>query len=103
MSAFLKTGDTVKVLSGKDRGKRAKVLRVLPQEGRALIEGVNLKKRHRRARRADRKGEIVLLPSPVASSSVQVVCQECGKPARMRRVVSGGVKRRVCARCGKAV
>lgn len=103
MNAFVKTGDNVKVLSGKDRGKRAKVLRVFPGEGRALLEGVNLKKRHRRSRRADRKGEIVLVPAPVSLSSLQVVCRECGKPARMRRVFVEGSKRRVCARCGKTV
>ena len=96
----IKKGDTVKVLSGKDRGKRGKVLAVFPRQGRALIEGANLKKRHRRSRRADRKGEVVLLPAPLAVSAVQLLCPRCGKPARIGYAWSeAGEKVRMCKKC----
>jgi len=100
----IKKGDTVKILSGKDRGKRGKVVRVLPRESRLVVDGINLKKRHRRSRRQDRKGEIVLLPAPMAVSAVMLVCPSCGKPTRVGcRPGDDGVKHRVCKKCGAAV
>ena len=97
----IRKGDTVKILSGKDRGKRAKVIRVLPLDGRIVVEGVNLKKKHRRARRQDRKGEIILLPAPVAVSASQVVCASCGKPTRVGfGRDERGRKVRRCKKCG---
>ncbi len=100
----LKKGDTVKVLSGKDRGKRGKVLRVLPKEERILVEGVNVKKRHRRSRRQDRKGEIVLLPAPFPASTVQLICPKCSQPTRVgMRQEPSGTKVRVCKKCREAI
>ena len=99
----IKKGDMVKVLSGKDRGMRAKVLAVLPDEGRVLVEGVNVKKKHRKSRRQDKKGEIVLMPAPVASSVVQIVCPSCGRPTRVGyRTDASGAKQRICKKCGQA-
>lgn len=100
----VRKGDTVKILSGKDRGKRGKVLNVFPKEDRILVEGINVKKKHRRARRQDRKGEIILLPAPVAVSSTQVVCASCGKPTRVGfSLDESGKKMRVCKKCGKTI
>ena len=99
----IKKGDTVKVLSGKDRGKIATVIRVLPREDKIVVEGVNVKKKHRRSRRQDKKGEIVLKPAPLAVSAVQFMCSTCGKPARIGYVAGEqGVKSRICKRCGKS-
>lgn len=99
----IKKGDTVKILSGKDRGKKARVIKVLPRESRLVVEGVNLKKKHQRSRRQDKKGEIVLMPHPVAYSAVQLVCPSCGQPTRVgRKTGSDGRKGRVCKKCGKA-
>lgn len=96
----IKKGDTVKILSGQDRSKRGTVMRVLPAEGSVLVEGANLKKKHRRSRRRDRKGEIILLPSPLAVSAVQLVCPRCGKPTRVGyRFDAAGKKARVCKKC----
>ena len=105
MTAKLKirSGDTVKILSGKDRDKRGKVVGVFPREGRVQVEGLNLRKKHRRARRADRKGEVILIPMPLAASAVQLVCPACGKPTRVGYRVVGGEKHRVCKRCGKDI
>ncbi len=100
----IKKGDTVKILSGKDRGKRAKVTRVLPSDGRIMVEGVNLKKRHRRSRRQDKKGEIVLIPAPVSVSAVQVVCPACGKPTRVGYTWNeAGGRVRMCKKCRAAL
>jgi large subunit ribosomal protein L24 len=99
----IKKGDMVKILSGKDRGRKARVVRVFLDENRVLIDGVNLKKKHRKSRRQDKKGEIVLLPSPLASSVVQVICPSCGKPTRTGYGRSAsGEKQRVCKRCKNA-
>lgn len=100
----IKKGDTVKILSGKDRNARAKVIRVYPREGRILVEGVHMKKKHRRARRQDRKGEIMLIPAPIAASAAQVVCPSCGKPARIGyRADEAGKKVRWCKKCKAAI
>ena len=96
----VKKGDTVKILSGKERGKRGKVARVFTAESRLIVEGVNLKKKHRRSRRADRKGEVILLPSPVSASSVAVVCPSCGKPTRIGfERDTAGKRMRMCKEC----
>ena len=98
----MRQGDTVKILSGKDRGKRGRILRVYPELGKVLIEGMNLKKKHRRSRRQDKKGEIILLPHPISASATAVVCASCGKPTRVGyRFDENGTKHRICKRCGK--
>lgn len=99
----IKKGDTVKILSGKDRGKRGRVTKTFPSEERVLIEGMNLKKKHRRSRRQDKKGEIILLPAPVASSVVQIVCPSCAKPTRIGMRIEKGAKVRTCKRCGQVL
>ena len=98
----VKTGDHVFIRSGKDRGKRGKVIRVLADEHRVIVEGLNLKKKHRKSRRQDRKGEIILIPGPLAASAVAVVCTSCGKPTRIGYATNAsGRKTRICKRCNK--
>lgn len=99
----IRKGDIVKVLAGTDRGKRGKVARVLPGEGRVMVDGMNLKKKHRRSRRQDKKGEIILLPAPLSVSAVQLICPKCAKPTRVAyQHTNAGAKERVCKKC-KAV
>ncbi|MEK7108751.1 MAG: 50S ribosomal protein L24 [Patescibacteria group bacterium] len=99
----IRKGDTVKILSGKDRGKRGQVSKVFSERDRILVQGINVKKKHRRARRQDRKGEIILLPAPIAASAAQVVCASCGKPTRIGYRIDAGKKVRVCKKCGKTL
>lgn len=100
----IKKGDTVKILSGKDRGRSAKVIQVFPKHEQVLIEGVNLKKKHQRPRRQDKKGEILLFPAPLPAAAVQVVCPACGKPTRVGyQWDESGTKVRKCRQCGTAV
>lgn len=100
----VKKGDTVKVLTGKDRGKRGKVLNVEPDRGRVIVEGVNIVHRHTRPTRELPQGGIVENEAPIHGSNVQLICPRCGKNARTgRKPVEGNKKVRVCRQCGEHV
>ena len=102
---FVKKGDTVQVISGKDRGARGKVLLTSPSTERVLVEGVNRIKKHTKITprpRGAQTGGIVTQEAPVHVSNVQVVCPTCGKASRIghRRSEEAGRNVRVCQRCG---
>lgn len=101
MTAHLKVkkGDTVFVRTGKDRGKTGKVLRVAARENRLLVEGIALQTRHRRARRANEKGQRVTMPAFISAANVQVICGACGKPTRVGYRVTEDSKQRYCKKC----
>ena len=93
----IKKGDTVVIIAGKDRGKNGKVLNVFPKTERILVEGVGLRKKHRRARRAGQKGEVVTLPAPVHMSNAMLLCKNCGKGARIGyKLPDNGDKAGIC-------
>ncbi len=97
----VKKGDTVMVLTGKDAGRRGKVLRVLPSEQKVLVESLNMVKRHTRPTNTNPQGGIVDMPAPMPMGKVMVVCSKCSKPTRvgMKAKESGGYTR-VCKKCG---
>lgn len=95
----IKKGDQVKVLSGKDRGRTGKVLRVLPKDGKVVVEKTNLVKKHRRARHQGEKSERVSIPAPINASNVQLICLKCGKPTRIGVKMIEGKKVRACKKC----
>ena len=95
----IKKGDTVVMLKGKDRGKSGKVAHLIPKEGRVIVEGLNLVKKHVRPKRQGEKGEIVQIPRRVAVSNVAIMCSRCNKPARVGFKEEKGVKMRICRRC----
>lgn len=99
----IKKDDTVLIISGKYRGKRGKVLRVFPKEGKALVEGVNLIKKHQKPQRTGEKGQIVELPSPIDISNTKLICPKCTKPTRVGYKIAGEKKFRVCKKCGKEI
>jgi len=104
MGAHIRRGDTVAVMAGKERGKRGKVLRVLRDSGRVLVEKVNMVKRHQRPTQKLRQGGIIERENPLALSNVLVVCGRCDRPVRTGiKVLGDGRKLRVCRRCGEAV
>ncbi|MEK7535567.1 MAG: 50S ribosomal protein L24 [Patescibacteria group bacterium] len=78
----IKKGDNVIILAGKDKGKKAKVLRVLKAEGKLVIEGVNEVKKHRRPKKAGEKGQIVTISMPIDVSNVAHFCDKCKKGVR---------------------
>ena len=96
----IKKGDTVAMLSGKDRGKTGKVLRVWPEEGRALVEQLNLVKHFDRRSQQNQAGGIVEREGTVALSKLAPVCPRCRKPCRVgSSTAAGGDKLRICRRC----
>lgn len=100
MAARIKKGDSIVILSGKDKGKGGKVLRVYPKDELLLVEGVNLKKRHRRPRKAGEKGSIVQMPAPLPVSKVMIKCPNCQKPTRIKlKITDSGEKKRSCKKC----
>lgn len=97
-------GDTVRVVRGDDRGREGKVLRVFPKTGRVLVEGVNIVKRHRRARRAEEKSEIVDMPAPVHASNLMLLDPKSGEPSRVKmRIDADGTKERIAVKSGDSI
>ncbi|KKW42231.1 MAG: 50S ribosomal protein L24 [Candidatus Magasanikbacteria bacterium GW2011_GWA2_56_11] len=103
----IKTGDKVKLLSGKDRGKTGKVIQVLynrdKQAHYVVVEGVNKLKKHLRAGRRSEKGQVIELPAPVQISKVMLVDPKSGKPTRVAFRAEGATKKRVAKVSGEAV
>lgn len=95
----IRKGDTVRVLRGKDRGKKGKILRMIPTEGRVVVEGLNLVTKHVRARRQGEKNQQVTLAAPVPIANVQLVCPQCAKGTRVGIERDQGERVRVCKQC----
>lgn len=98
----IKKGDTVLVLTGKEAGKKGKVLRVLTQNNRVVVEGINKVKKHQKPSRAMPQGGILRIEAAVNASNVLLVCSHCGKPTRIgHKILDSGDKIRVCKKCGE--
>ena len=95
----IKKGDTVLIISGKDKGRKGKVLESFPKESRILVEGMNLRKKHQRPKKSGEKGQIVEMPGPMDISNVKLICPKCGKAIR----VGQKSKIRICKKCGQAL
>ncbi|KKP93196.1 MAG: 50S ribosomal protein L24 [Parcubacteria group bacterium GW2011_GWC1_38_6] len=97
-----KKGDTIIVISGKDKGKKGKILQVLPENNRIVVEGINLRKKHVRPRRQGEKGQTIEMSLPFQASNVKVVCTKCKKPTRIGyKLLKNGKKYRICKKCGQ--
>ena len=92
-------GDNVMMLGGKDRLKNGKILLVLPESGKVVVEGLNMIKRHTRARQQGQVGSIISKERPVSSAAVALVCKSCGKPTRVGYRMEGDKKVRICKKC----
>ncbi|MBU1863958.1 MAG: 50S ribosomal protein L24 [Candidatus Omnitrophica bacterium] len=104
MVARIRRNDTVFVRTGKDVGKKGKVLRMSPKEGRILVEGVNVVKKHMRPTRDNPKGGIVTVERPVQMSNVMLVCPRCSKPTRIgMKHLTDGTKKRICKKCQEII
>jgi large subunit ribosomal protein L24 len=97
----IKKGDSILIISGKDRGKKSKVLEVFPNERRIVAEGVNIRKKHVRPKKSGEKGQIVEVSSPISVSNVKLICQKCGKAVRVGYKITGKSKARICKKCGQ--
>ncbi len=97
-------GDTVRVMRGDDKGKEAKVIRVHLKTGRVTLEGLNLVKKHRRARTADEQSGIMDMPAPMALSNVMLIDPKSGLPTRIKaRIDADGTKERVSVKSGQPI
>lgn len=103
MSMNVKKGDTVVVLSGKDRGKQGKVLGSVPKTSKVVVEGINVVTCHVKPRKQGETGGIVKREAAIASSKVQVVCPKCNKGTRVAHKIENGKSVRVCKHCGAAL
>jgi len=100
----IRKNDNVIVISGKDKGKKGKVRQVKPKEGRLIIEGVNLIKRHSRTKGQARQAGIIELEAPMDISNVMLVCNKCSKPVRVGfKVLPDGKKVRICHSCEEVI
>lgn len=99
----IKKNDTVVVMVGKDRGKRGKVMQVLPIKNKVIVEGVNERYRHLKARRGREKGERIKFNAPIVSSNVMLLCPKCNKPTRVGYKVLEKEKERICRKCKEII
>ncbi|MDR2483909.1 MAG: 50S ribosomal protein L24 [Treponema sp.] len=98
----LKKEDTVQIIAGKDKGKRGRVLKILRDKDRVVVEGANIVKKARKRRNQQDRGGIVEIEAAIHSSNVQIVCKKCG-PTRIGFKIEGDTKSRICRKCKEAL
>ena len=98
----LKKEDTVEVIAGKDKGKRGRILKILRDKDRVLVEGVNMVKKAQKKRKQQDRGGIIEVEAALHSSNLMIVCKKCG-PTRIGYKIEGDSKIRVCRKCGEAL
>jgi large subunit ribosomal protein L24 len=98
----LKKEDTVEVIAGKDKGKRGRILKILREKDRIIVEGANIVKKAKRRKSKQDRGGIIEIEAAIHSSNLMIVCKKCG-PTRIGYKVEGDVKTRVCKKCGEAL
>jgi large subunit ribosomal protein L24 len=90
-------------VKGKDKGKKGKVIKVIPKEARIIVEGVNLVKKHLKPKRVGEKGKIVEIPAPLSWANVRLICPSCSKPTKVGFRFEGEKKVRYCKKCNKSL
>jgi len=100
---FVKKGDTVVVLSGKDKGKQGKVISAFPKKAQVIVEDVNKVKRHTKPSLKAPQGGIIQKELPLDVSKVQVICPACNKPTRIAHKIIDGKNARCCKHCGEVI
>ena len=104
MAMNIKKGDTVVVLSGKDKGKQGKVLEAMPADRKVIVEGINVVSRHTKPRKQGEEGGILKKEAPMYACKVQKVCPKCNKPTRpAHKMLADGKKVCVCKKCGAEI
>lgn len=100
-SMKIRKGDTVRVLTGKDRGKEGEVITAMPDVRKVIVDGVNVAKKHQKPRSATMQGGIIDKDMPIPVANVALLCDSCGPTRVGYRVDPDGTKNRVCKKCGK--
>lgn len=99
----IKKDDQVLIISGKDKGRKGKVIEALPKQARIIIENINLRKKHVKPKKSGEKGQIVELPGPLSVSDVKIICPKCSKAARVGYKLEGKKKYRICKKCNQEI
>ena len=100
----IKKGDTVQAIKGKDKGKKGRIIEIFSGRSRALVEGLNMVKKHKRKTQADQQGGIVSIETPISIANLALVCKHCNRPTRVGfRVVKDGEKSRFCKACKEVI
>jgi large subunit ribosomal protein L24 len=100
----IRSGDEVVVIAGKDRGKRGRVERVFPRQNRAIVEGINMVKRHLRRQPGSLQAGIIDKPAPIHRSNLMLVCPNCSQPSRAgHSSLPDGSHVRICRKCGEII
>lgn len=97
----IRKNDKVKILTGKDSGKQGKVLLVLKEANKVVVEGINLSSRHIKPGKISKEGGIIKIEKPISASNVMLVCEKCARPVRLGFSLAGDKKYRVCKKCGE--
>ena len=92
-------GDIILIISGKDRGRKGKVIAAFPKRRKVVVEGMSLRKKHVRPKKSGEKGQIIEVPAPLDISNVKLICSKCGQPARLGYETRGKKKYRICKKC----
>ena len=101
---YLKKNDQVEVITGKDKGRVGKVLRVFGEKDKVIVERINMIKRHTKPSEMNQQGQIVEKEAPIHVSNIQLICPECTKTGRIgRKVLEDGTKVRFCKHCGESI
>lgn len=95
--------DTVLIKSGKDKGKKGKVMKIFPPDFKIVVEGINLVKKHAKPKKQGEKGQIVNIPKPLSVSNVMLVCPKCGQPTRVGYKFAEAGKLRICKKCKQEI
>jgi len=96
-------GDQVLIISGKDRARKGKVIEAFPRQGKVVVEGINLRKKHMKPKKSGEKGQIVETPASLNVSDVKLICSKCGKPTRVGYKMEGKRKYRICKKCKQEI
>lgn len=99
----IKKGDTVKILSGNDKGKTGEVIEVIPKTQKIVVKGVNIRKKHVKPRKQGEEGGIISIEGAIHSAKVNVVCPKCGKATRIGYTIEKDEKIRICKKCGAKI
>lgn len=100
----IRKGDIIQAVTGKDKGKKGKVIQVFPDRKRALVEGINLAKKHKRQTRQDQQGGIVSIEMPISLGNIMLVCKHCDRAVRVGfTLLQDGTKSRICKSCKEAI
>jgi large subunit ribosomal protein L24 len=98
----IKKEDTVEIIAGKDKGKQGRILKILRDKDRVIVEGANIVKKAKKRRNQQDRGGIIEIEAPLHSSNVMIVCKKCG-PTRIGFKIGGDTKTRICRKCGEAL